>query len=195
VTVYAPQVERDGTSTKPITVSGGAHNFRRNYFRSRNASGDVRATYEDLEFKSTASGETLRLRGIANATGVAAGGTVNAIHATGRIASSATVSGALNAIRATLEVAGTSPTPGGTLSALQLDVSASASTTWGGEDAYVRVTDSGSTALTNLFNFTAAAASNDPTVLVSTHADHASTHLIKCRVAGADLWLLATNAH
>lgn len=56
--------------------------FQRNYFRHRGASGDVRAHYEDLDFTSTGSGEVLRVRGIANGTDVATGGTVNAIHTT-----------------------------------------------------------------------------------------------------------------
>lgn len=189
-----PNVERQGLSTKPI-AAGTGHNFRRNYFRHYGTSGDVRATYEDLEFTSTGSGETLRVRGIANGTLCATGGTINAIHATGRVAAGKTVSGALNGIRATLEVAGTTPTPGGTLAALQVDSNIVTGWTAGNEDAFIRVSNTGAGKLTNLFNIEEAPATDTPTSLVSTHADHAATHLIKCRINGVDMWLLATNAH
>src|SRR5512137_2063180 len=109
-----------GSSSFPASAVS-AWNFQRNYYRHAGTSGDVRAHYEDLEFTSTGSGEVLRLRGIADGTLCATGGTINALHATGRVASGKTVSGALNAIRATLEVAGTTPTPGGTLAAIQCD--------------------------------------------------------------------------
>jgi len=80
--IYGPKVGNSvGSSTYPKTANG-AHNFQRNYFRHRGASGDVRAHYEDLDFTSTGSGEVLRVRGIANGTDVATGGTVNAIHTT-----------------------------------------------------------------------------------------------------------------
>ena len=191
-----PYIRTIGSSKYPKMASGSSgHNFVREYLASE-ASADVRGTYADLKFNNASGGgEVIRARGIANVAGAAAGATINAAHFTGRVESGATVSGELNAIRATLEVAGTTPTPGGTLAALQLDVNASASTVFGAEHAYVKVTDSGSTALNTFLNFTAAAASNDPTKLVSTHADVAAGALVHCRLAGADLWLLAALAH
>jgi hypothetical protein len=125
---------------------------------------------------------------------VAVGATINAIHATGRIASGATVSGALSGIRATLEVAGTNPTPGGTLAALQVDSNIVTGATLGANTAYIRVSNSGTTEVPNLFNIETAI-NSDFSTMVTSHADHASTHLIKCRVAGADMWLLAANTH
>lgn len=187
-----------GSSARPKTAIG-AHIFSRHYYRHAGASGDVRGEYKDLDFTSTGSGETLRLRGIANGTGVATGGTVNALHATGRVASGKTVSGALNAARFTLEVAGTTPTPGGTLAAIQLDTNTVAGTVHGNEDAFIRVSQSGTALLTNLFNIESNAmtdGSNSPADhLVSTHSGATATHLIKCRVNGADMWLMAANAH
>jgi len=190
-----PNVEAIGSSTaakSPCAV--GAHNFRRNYFYHL-ATGDVRATYEDLYFNSTGAGETLRLRGIANGLLVATGGTVNALHATGRVAAAKTVSGALNAIRATLEVAGTTPTPGGTLAALQLDSNIVTGATMGANDAYIRVTDSGATALTNFLNLTTAAGSESATALFTTFktATQVGKMGLKIRVNGATRWLLATD--
>ncbi len=150
--IYGPKVGTSvGTSTYPMKAMG-AHNFQRNYFRHA-GTGDVRAHYEDLDFTSTGAGETLRVRGIANGTLCATGGTINAIHATGRVAAAKTVSGALNAIRATLEVAGTTPTPGGTLAALQLDSNCVTGWVAGANDAFIRVTQSGAGTLDNFINF------------------------------------------
>ena len=179
---YGPDIQRIGSSTaarSPIAV--GAHQFRRNYLYAKNASGDVRGTYEDLYFDSTGAGETLRVRGIANGTLCATGGTINAIHATGRVASGKTVSGALNAIRATLEVAGTTPTPGGTLAALQLDSNIVTGATMSANDAFIRVTDSGATALANFINFAAESGCLDGTNGTYSTADG----YIKIRVAGS----------
>jgi hypothetical protein len=143
-----------GSSTYPVSVQGSeAHNFEEVKYKSTVPTGyDVRGKYEDLEIASTGAGEMLRIRGIASGTLSATGGTINAIHATGRVASGGTVSGALNAIRATLEVAGTTPTPGGTLAALQLDTNIVTGATLGANDAMIRVSNSGATKVTNLLN-------------------------------------------
>lgn len=184
-----------GTSSKPITA-GGTHNFGRQYFRHHGGSGDVRVHYEDLEFMGAGSGEVIRARGIANGLLCATDGTINAAHFTGRVAAAKTVSGALNAVRATLEVAGDTPTPGGTLAALQLDTNIVTGWTQGQNDAFVKVTNSGAGKVSSLLNIAETPATDTPAGnLVSTHADHASTHLIKIRVDGVDMWLLATNAH
>lgn len=193
---YGEKVRYVGSSARPI-IANGAHNFERVYYKHNGASGDVRGKYEDLDVTSTGSGEMLRIRGIASGTLVATGGTVNAIHATGRVASGGTVSGALNAIRATLEVAGTTPTPGGTLAALQLDVNASATTTWSTNDAFIRVTNSGSTMLPNLLNLPAAgAASAYLTDLVVSNHDTAApatwNYAIGIRIGGTKAWIPVT---
>jgi hypothetical protein len=200
VAVYAPKVERTGTSTKPISVAGGAWNFKRNYYRSNVASGDVRANYEDLEHLSTGSGDTLRVRGIVNGLLVAAGGTVNAIHATGRVAAAKTVAsdGCVNAIRATLEVAGSTPTPGGCLSALQVDSNIVTGTTLSANSSFIRVTNSDAGKLTNLFNFPAAgAASAYATDLVVANHDTSAPatwdYAIKCYLTGyGNVWMYAS---
>lgn len=191
-------VNNVGSSARPKSAKG-AHIFSRHYYRHFGASGDVRGEYKDLEFTSTGSGETVRLRGIANGLLCATGGTINALHATGRVAAAKTVSGALNAARFTLEVAGTTPTPGGTLAAIQLDSNMVSGTTLGNETAFVRVTESGTALVKNLFNIESTAmtdGSNSPDDhLVSTHSGATATHLIKCRVNGANMWLMACNAH
>ena len=180
--IYGPKVRSVGTSTYPLTA-WGAHNFKRDYFEHAGASGDVRGTYQDLNISSTGSGETLRLRGIASGTLVATGGTINALHATGRVASGGTVKGALNAIRATLEVAGTTPTPGGTLAALQLDSNISTGWTASANDAFIRVTQSGAGTLDNFINFEAESGCLSDSDGTYSTADG----YIKIRVAGADM--------
>ncbi len=153
-------VQNVGSSARPLSASG-AHNFSRHYYRHHGASGDVRGEYKDLEVTSTGSGETVRLRVIANGTGCATGGTLNALHATGRVAAGKTVSGALNAARFTLEVAGTSPTPGGTLSAIQLDSNIVTGATLSPNTAFIRFSNSGATAVPAVFNFEAESAAVD----------------------------------
>lgn len=187
-------VQNVGTSARPLSASG-AHIFSRHYYRHHGSSGDVRGEYKDLEFTSTGSGETVRLRAIANGLLCATGGTINALHATGRVAAAKTVSGALNAGRFTLEVAGTTPTPGGTLAALQVDSNISTGWTAGTCDSFIRVTNTGAGKLTNLFCLPAAAAKTayltDP--FVARHADATATHGIKVVDAGGTVyWIMVT---
>jgi hypothetical protein len=193
--LYGELVERVGDAAKSMK-SVGAHVFKRGWYEQI-GSGDMRGEYVDALFSvAAATGEALRVRGIANALLTATGGTVNAIHATGRVAAAKTVSGALNAIRATLEVAGTNPTPGGTLAALQLDSNVVTGATIP-TAAFARVTDSGAVALPYLFNFDGQTVhANDPSAaMIAAHADHASTHMIRILINGTPYWLLATNSH
>lgn len=170
-----------GSSSFPITAHGASsHNFERIYYKSKCSAGDVRGVYMDCEFASTGSGETLRLRGIASGTLAATGGTINALHATGRVASGGTVSGALNAIRATLEVGGTTPTPGGRLSVLQLDSNIAAGATIGSQCAFISVTESGTAdLLTNFINLPAPGAKNSGQMFVARHADCTAGYALK----------------
>jgi hypothetical protein len=192
---YGPDIGPNIGNASRMPGSVGAHNFQRSYYKNAGAS-DTRVHYEDLYFDSTGGGEVIRARGIANGLLCATGGTINAAHFTGRVAAAKTVSGALNAVRATLEVAGTTPTPGGTLSCLQLDSNIVTGWVEGLNDAYIRVSMTGAGHLTNFLNFDGHAVGTDPDAdLLSTHADHASTHLVKCRMNGATVWLLATNSH
>jgi hypothetical protein len=128
-------------------------------------------------------------------TGAAAGATVNAIHATGRVGAAMTVSGALNAIRATLEVAGTTPTPGGTLSSLQLDSNIVTGWTAGANDAFIRVTNSGAGKLTKLLSFEAVGAHDATTAVCMESAAYAASDLVravKCVAGGETFYLVGT---
>lgn len=185
-----------GRSSYPAAASG-AHNFARDYYRHFGASGDVRARYSDLEFTSTGSGETLRLRGIVNGTGCAATGTINALHATGRIAAGKTLatSGCLNAIRATLEKATTSGTTSGVSACIQVDSNIAHDTTNGPNDAFIRVTNSGAHTLDNLFNIevTKGSAGAATSLVCTDHAnDITANTFIRIMVNGTAHWILAT---
>lgn len=194
--IYGPKVRSVGTSARPL-VAWGAHNFKRDYYRHAGASGDVRGEYQDCEFTGAGSGETLRIRGIANGLLCATGGTINAIHATGRVASAKTVSGALNGIRATLEVAGTTPTPGGKLSALRVDSNISTGWTDGtgaNAAAFISAGNVGAGLVTNLFSLDDAIGTQSATTLSSTVKTAATnwSHGIRINVAGTTMWLMAT---
>lgn len=182
-----PVVRRIGSAARALRAVG-AHNFERKYYEAGgDVAGDVRGEYADLTFiDPKKGGETLRLRGIANALLSATGATINAMHATGRVAAGKTVSGALNAIRATLEVAGTNPTPGGTLAALQLDSNIVTGATMGANDAFVRVSNSGAVKLGNLLNFDDAVANGS---IVAAHTAQTNTHSIKIRVGGTTYYI------
>jgi len=173
-------VQNVGSSARPLSASG-AHNFSRHYYRHHGASGDVRGEYKDLEFTSTGAGETVRLRAIANGLNCATGGTINSLHATGRVAAGKTVSGALNAARFTLEVAGTSPTPGGTLSAIQLDSNIVTGATLSPNTAFIRFSDTGAKDIPAIFNFEAAS----DAVVASTGTYSTADGYIVVRVAGS----------
>lgn len=166
-----------GASRMPL--ANGAHNFERIYEGANASSGDVRGVYRDLYFNNAGcGGEAVRLRGIANVASAATGATINALHATGRVASGKTISGALNGIRATLEVAGTNPTPGGTLAAIQLDSNIVTGATLPATASMARVTQSGATKVPNLFQLPVpgakTAAATD--LFVARHADATATH-------------------
>jgi hypothetical protein len=196
VALKARTVRTIGSSSYPLVATVG-HNFERDYYKAAgDVAGDVRAEYIDLEFTDPKKGgEVLRVRGIANALLSATGQTINAIHATGRVAAGKTVSGALNAIRATLEVAGTTPTPGGTLAALQLDDNIVTGATLSNADAFIRVTHSGQSELVNLLNLPAPGAKTAylTDMFVARNADAAATHAIKIvDDAGTNYWLMVT---
>jgi hypothetical protein len=182
---YGPDIGPNvGSAAYPKTAVG-PHNFQRSYYKASAASGsDVRAHYEDLYFNNPCGGEVLRVRGIANGLLCATGGTINAIHATGRVAAAKTVSGALNAIRATLEVAGDTPSPGGTLAALQLDTNIS--TGWTEPAAsFIRVTNSGAGIVHNLLSLPALGTG----LMVAAHTTQTNTHSIKILVGGVQYYI------
>lgn len=138
-----------GTSASPIAVTT-AENISSSYATTSATTGDTRLNYSRLEFSSTGSGETGRwLTRVTGANG-ATGGTINGGHISLSINGSGTISGAGNALRVTL--GGSSTAPGGTLAALQVDSDFASGTTLPGTTAFIRVTNSGTGSISNLFN-------------------------------------------
>jgi len=139
-------------------------------------------------------GSGAAVRGYAYAVGVTAaavyGGEFTAeIHST----ASSAISGTACGVRAVMSVQGDGS---GTLYAGEFDFSVLTGKSAGPYSAFLNFQnlDAG-TGTTNLFNIVSVVGTAPDDDLVSTHADHASTHLIKCMVNNTTLWLLACNAH
>lgn len=151
-----------GTAADPIAVTT-ASNVTSSYATASNTTGDVRLSYNRLEFTSTGSGETFRaLTRVTGANG-ATGGTINGAHISLSINGSGTISGAGNALRVTL--GGSSTNPGGTISSLQVDSDFASGGTWTNA-SFIRFTNSGTGTVANLMNVPTAMLQN---VVAGTH--------------------------
>ena len=144
-----------GTSADPISVTT-ARNINSSYGTTSATTGDTRLVYDKLTFTSTGSGETLRAFSVVTGVGAAAAGTINGAHISTSINGSGTISGAANALRATLGM-GASAAPGGTLAALQLDSDIDTTATVPATAAFIRVTNSNTGVIPNMFSVPAPA--------------------------------------
>lgn len=172
-----------GTSSTPIAVTTPG-NISSSYATTSATTGDTRLVYERLTFTAAGSGETLRAFSVV--TGAAAvGGTINGAHISMSVNTGGSISGAGNALRATLGV-GASVTPGGTLAAIQADSDIGSGATLPANTAFIRVTNSGSGTIGNLFNL--------PVAMVEADVDTGgTTHKVKfVDSAGAVYYLMAT---
>jgi hypothetical protein len=139
-----------GTATDPITVTT-AENISSFYGTAENTTGDTRLSYNRLTFTSTGSGETIRALTRVTGANAATGGTVNGAHISLSVNTGGSISGAGNGLRVTLGAAA-SVTVGGTVAALQVDSDIGAGATLPGNASFIRVTNSGSGTISNLFN-------------------------------------------
>ena len=188
-----------GTATTPVSIGTTANkNFMGYWLRGNATTGDTRGLYLRLYLGAAGSGEALRVMTTADASGVAAGGTVNAIHATFDVATGGTLSGTGNAIRATLQIAA-AVTAGGLQSCLHLDSNFGASAVRGDDASYIHTDNAGSDPTTNgvplLFNmlnpdtstfFTAAGTGANSCALAG---GGIAAKAIKCSVGGTAYWL------
>lgn len=138
------------TTSQPGDDAVASKNFVGFWTKSTATSGDSRGVYWRQYFNAAGSGEVARLWATVNYNGAAAGGTINALHATVSVNASCAISGAGNAIRATLSAATATRTLGGTAAALQLDSDIAAGNTVPSTWAFLRVTDTGAVRLSNL---------------------------------------------
>lgn len=171
----AALLQGSGTSAAPTSTATAGKNFLGYWVKSTAASGDARGLYMRLYLEGAGSGEAVRAYATANAAGVAAGGTINGIHASLSIAASASVSGAGNAIRATLDAAADTRTLAGTLAAIQLDSNIATGNTVPANAAFIRVTDTGAVKLAKLFNLPASASG----AMVAPHTTQVMTDSIR----------------
>ena len=139
-----------GTATDPITVTT-AENISSFYGTADTTTGDTRLSYNRLTFTSTGSGETIRALTRVTGANAATGGTVNGAHISLSVNTGGSISGAGNGLRVTLGAAA-SVTVGGTVAALQVDSDLGAGATLPGNASFIRVTNSGSGTISNLFN-------------------------------------------
>jgi hypothetical protein len=171
--------------------TGGAQMFD---YRGRadTASGsDARVLYARLHQYGAGGGEAVRAYAFAQNANTATAGTLNGLHATLSIATSSGISGSGNAIRATLEAASASRTLTGRLYAIQADANIGASNTMPTNHAYIGFTNSGSVALSNLFQIPAA--SNG--TIFAAHTTQGLTHSIRIIDSGGTAYyIMCTNA-
>jgi hypothetical protein len=139
-----------GTASDPITVTT-ASNVSSSYVTAENTTGDVRLNYSRLTFTSTGSGETGRWLTRVTGANAATGGTVNGGHISLSVNTGGSISGAANGLRVTLGAAA-SVTVGGTVAALQVDSDIGSGATLPANASFIRVTNSGSGTISNLFN-------------------------------------------
>jgi hypothetical protein len=173
-----------GTPSSPVSVTT-AGNISSSYATTSATTGDTRLNYLLLNFTSTGSGETLRAFSRVSGASAATGGTINGAHISMSVITGGTISGAANALRATLGVA-SGVTPGGTLAAIQADSDIASGVTLPGSASFIRVSNSGATAVGNLLNL--------PAAMVEADVDTAgTTHKIKfVDSAGVVYYLMAT---
>ena len=145
----------NGTAASPVSVTT-AQNINSSYATTSATTGDTRLVYDKLTFTSTGSGETLRAFSVVTGAGAATAGTINGAHISTSINGSGTISGAANALRATLGM-GASAAPGGTLAALQLDSDINTTATVPATAAFIRVTNSNTGVIPNMFSVPAPA--------------------------------------
>lgn len=183
-----------GTDGSPFATTA-ARNMIDMRVTSSATSGDTRTLYSKLFLSAAGGGEAGRFYATATASGVAAGGTMNAIHATANIHSGATISGQANGIRATIGTEDAASTPGGTLAAITAETNFYTGSTLPATTYYMRFVSLASTAQpTYVFSFEglgssalASAGTGANSAAVSTGG--VASKVLKCKVDGTDYWL------
>jgi hypothetical protein len=170
-----------GTSADPISVTT-ATNITSSYATSSATTGDTRLSYSRLDITSTGSGETLRAFTRVTGANAATGGTVNGAHISLSVNSGGTISGAGNALRVTLGAAA-GVSPGGTTAVIQADSDFNATATVPTNCSFIRVTNTNTGVIGNLFNL--------PDAMVEADVDTAgTTHKVKFIDASGNVYYL-----
>lgn len=161
--------------------------------RADTASGsDARCIYARLHQYGAGGGEAVRAYAFANNAATATGGTLNGLHASVSIATSCNISGQASAARVTLEAASASRTLGGALSALLVDSNIGANNTMPTNHSFIRFTNTGSVALSNLLQLPSAAANG---TIFAAHTTQTMSHSIRViDSAGTAYYIMCTNS-
>lgn len=153
------------------------------------ASGDVRNIYSRLKFTSTASGEAVRAYTEAGAAGVAAGGTVNGIHASLAVLASSSISGQGFGGRFTIDEAADTRTINANVGAILAESNFGAGNTVPATVALIHLKEIGAVTCGKAFRFPTVASAG----MLAAHVTDAMTHSIRCVTdAGTVVYLMAT---
>jgi hypothetical protein len=169
-----------GNATNPETTADANKNFIGSWTKSTAATGDSRGAYLRHYLGAAGSGEALRAFCTATASGVAAGGTANGIHATMSLDASASISGQAHAIRATLAAAADTRTLNANLAVVNLDSDIATGNTVPATVAFLKCTDAGAVPI---LNFAALPAVGNG-LMVAAHTSQTNTHSLKITCGG-----------
>jgi hypothetical protein len=180
-----------GTSSVPVETSTADTKFSQMYTKSSATSGDMRTLYARLELDgtiaSTGYGDCIRAWAQVGGTGYSY---ACGIHSTMSIDAGATVTGSGAGLRATLGAAASTRTLSGALAAIQADSDIGASNTMPTVHGFIRFTNSGSVALSNLFVLPSAPSNG---TIFAAHVTDAMTHSIRViDSAGTAYYVMAT---
>jgi hypothetical protein len=184
-----------GSNGSPISTATADQKFLALYTQSTAATGDIRGLYLKTFFGGHTGGEAARFYAEANTTGVATGGTMNAIHATADVASAATISGQANAIRATIGAEAAAATPGGTLAAITAETNFYTASVLPATCYYMRFVTLGSTvAPTAVFSFeglgsTALASAGTGATSAGVSTGGVASKVLRVMVDGTAYWM------
>lgn len=180
-----------GSSSREVTESEANTKFIAIYHKSTATSGDNRSIYCRLNLggtiASTGYGDCIRAWAKVSGTGYSY---ACGVHATVSVDAGATITGSGAGLRATLGAAAATRTLSGALAAIQADSDVATGNTLPSIHGFIRFTNSGAVALSNLLVLPSAPAAGG---ILSAHVTDAMTHSIRViDSAGTAYYLMAT---
>lgn len=163
-----------GTSVSPFNLPANTNGLGF-WVNSNASSGDNRAIYARLYLSGGAGGEAVRAYATANAAGVAAGGTINGIHASLNLAASATISGQGFASRHTIDAAADTRTISGNVAAILAETNFATGNTIPSTVALIHLKEIGDVTCKTAFRLPNAAAGG----MIAPHTTQGMTHSIR----------------
>jgi len=188
--VTAALLHGGGTSATPCATATADKNFLGYWTKSTAATGDCRGMYLRTYFGGAGSGEALRAYATVDFAGAAAvGGTINGMHCSLSIAAGSTISGQAFAARFTLDYATATRTTDANVCCVNLDSNIGANNTVHANNAFLRLSDTGSVPLQKFLRTPAVASAG----LLAAHITDALTHSIRCvDEAGTVFYIMCT---